>query len=85
MSIRMTSENPDTFHPVTDEEKELKILTVASIRTLKRGNKKYGNEEFEKDSIKDSIDSDITKEDFDKFLKIIVKNQSVERNKVGNQ
>ena len=35
----MTSGNPDTFYPVTGEEKELKMLTVASMRTLKHGNK----------------------------------------------
>ena len=41
----MTSGNPETFYPVTGEEKELEMLTIASIRKLKRGNKKRGNEE----------------------------------------
>ena len=58
LSIRMTSGNQDTFHPVTDEEKELEMLTVTSNHTLKRGNKKCGNEEVFR-LLNDSINSDI--------------------------
>ena len=60
LSIRMTSGNQDTFHPVTDEEKELEMLTVTSNHTLKRGNKKCGNEEVFR-LLNDSINSDINK------------------------
>ena len=61
------------------------MLTVASIRTLKHENKKCGNEEvFTQQKTKNSIDSDINKEDFDKLSKILVKSQAVKRNKVGN-
>ena len=74
----MTSGNPDTFYPSTEEEKELEMLT--SIRTLKRENKKCGNEEVFR-LVKDSIDSDITKEDFDRLLEILIKNQPVKRKK----
>ena len=52
-----------------------------------RGLKKWkfrGNEEVFR-LVKDSIDSDITKEDFDRLFEILIKNQSVKRNEVGNR
>ena len=42
----MTSGNLDTIHYVTGEKKELEMLIVASIHTLKHGNKKCGNNFF---------------------------------------
>ena len=55
----MTSGNPDLLFPVTGEEKEIEMLTVASIRTLKRGgNKNCRNEEYFR-LAQDSIDIDI--------------------------
>ena len=36
-------------------------------------------------SISKRLDSDITKEGFDRLLEILIKNQSVKRNKVGNR
>ena len=42
----MTSETPDVLYPIAIEEKELEIPIIASIQTLKRGNKKCGNEVF---------------------------------------
>ena len=41
----MTSGNPDAFYSVTCREEGLKMLTVASICTLKREHKKCGHEE----------------------------------------
>ena len=51
----MTSENPDILCPITVEKKELEMLKIVSIRTLKRGNKKCGNEEVF-NLVKDSFD-----------------------------
>ena len=41
----MTSQTPDMLYPIAVEEKELEMLIITSIQTLKRGNKKCGNEE----------------------------------------
>ena len=35
----MMSENPDMLYPIVVEEKELEMLMIISIRTLKRGEK----------------------------------------------
>ena len=75
----MTSGNPDLFYPVTVEERELKMLTAASIRTLKPGSKKCGNEEEVFRPLKDLVGSG-----FYRLKEIVIKNQSVNRNKVGN-
>ena len=36
----MTSETPDMIYPMAVEEKELEMLIIASIQTLKLGRKK---------------------------------------------
>ena len=41
----MTSETPIMLYNIAVEEKELEMLIIASIQTLKRGNKKCINEE----------------------------------------
>ena len=41
----MTLETPDILYPIAVEEKEFELLIIASIHTLKRENKKCGNEE----------------------------------------
>ena len=72
----MTSENPDMLYPIAVEEKELEMLIIASIRTLKRGNKKCGNEEVF-NLVKDSIDGVTMKEVFSNLLDILIQKQSV--------
>ena len=62
-------------------KRKLKMLIIASIQTLKRGNKKCGNEEVF-NLVKDSVDVVIKKEAFNNFL---VQKQSVKRNKIGNR
>ena len=79
----MTSENPNIRYPITIEDKELEVLTITSIQTLKCGNKKCGNEEVF-NLVKDSIDGVIKKEVVNNLLDILVQNQSVKRNKIGN-
>ena len=54
------------------------------FRSLKLGNEKCGNEEVF-GLVKDLIDSDIIKQDFDNLLEISTKNQSVKMNKFGNR
>ena len=63
----MTSETPDMLYAIAVEEEELEMLIIASIQTLKRGNKKCGNEEVF-NLVKDSVDGVIKKEVFNNFL-----------------
>ena len=49
------------------------MVTAASFRTLKWGNKNCGHEEVF-GLVKDLIASEIDKEDFDRLLKIFIKN-----------
>ena len=50
----MTSETPDMLYPIAVEEEELEMLIIASIETLKRGNKCGNQEVF--NVVKDSVD-----------------------------
>ena len=53
--------------PVLAEDKEIEMLIIASITTLKWSSKQCGrNEVF--DLVQSSLDSDITRETFDKLL-----------------
>ena len=79
------SETPDMLYPIAVEEKELEMLIIASIQTLKRGNKKCGNEEVF-NLVKDSVDGVIKKELFNNLLDILVQKQSTKETKseIGN-
>ena len=59
------------------------MLIIASIQTLKRGNKKCGKDEVFR-LFRDSVD-DVTKETFDKLLELLIQNQSVRLNIIGNR
>ena len=65
------SGTPDMLYPIASEKKELRILVIASIQTLKLGNKKCGNKEVF-NLVKDSVDGVIKKEVFNNFLDILV-------------
>ena len=80
----MTSETPDMLYLIAVEEKELELLIIASIQTLKRRNKKYGNEEVF-NLVKDSLDGVIKNKVFNNLLAILVQKQSIKRNKIGNR
>lgn len=49
------------------------MFTVVSICILRRGNKNCGYEDVFW-SVKDLIDNDINKEDFDRWSEILIKN-----------
>ena len=73
---------------ITDEtnnhfvnDKDLEILVIASIQTLKRGNKKCGREEVYR-SVNDSLNKDITRELLELILKSVIDNHSVNLNLV---
>ena len=55
------------FSSPTVEDRELEMLKITSIQTLKWGNKKYGKDEVLR-LFRDSVD-DVTKETSEKLLK----------------
>ena len=59
------------------------MLIIASIQTLKRGTKKCGKDEVFR-LFRDSVD-DVTTETFDKLLELLIQNQSVRLNIVGDR
>ena len=59
------------------------MLIIASIQTLKRGNKKCGKDEVFW-LFRDSVD-DVTKETFDKILELLIQNQSFRLSIVRNR
>ena len=79
----MTSESRDILYSIAVEEKDLEMLIIASIQTLKRENKKCGNEEVF-NLVKGSVDGVIKKEVFKNLLDTLVQKQSIKRNKIGN-
>ena len=62
--------------------KDLEILVIASIQTLKRGNKKCGREEFYR-LVNDSLNKGITREAFELILNSMIDNHSVNLNVIG--
>ena len=74
----MTSETTDMLYPIAAEEKELEMLIIASIQTLKRGNEICGNEEVF-NLVKDSVDGAIKKEVFNNLLDISEQKQSIKK------
>ena len=67
----------------TVQDIELEMLIIASIQTLKRGNKKCGKDEVFR-LFRDSVD-DVSKETFNKILGLLIQNQSIRLNIVGNR
>ena len=69
----MISETPEMLYAIALEEKELKLLTIASIQTLKR-------EVF--NLVRDSLDGVIKKEVFNNILDILVQKET--KLEIGN-
>ena len=81
-SLNFSSPATLNFSTSTVEDRELEMLLIASIQTLKWGNKKCRRDEISR-LFRDSVD-DVTKETFDKLLELLIQNQSVRLNIVGN-
>ena len=82
-SLNFSSPATLNFSTPTVEDRELEMLIIASIQTLKRGNKKCGKDEVFR-LFRDSVD-DVTTETFDKLLELLIQNQSVRLNIVGDR
>ena len=69
-SLKFSSPAALNFCTPTVEDRELEMLIIASIQTLKRGNKKCGEDEVFR-LFRDSI-VEVTKETFDKLLELLI-------------
>ena len=69
-SLNFSSPAALKFCTPTVEERKLEMLIIASIQTLKRGNKKCGRDEVFM-LFRDSIE-EVTKETFDKLLELLI-------------
>ena len=82
-SLNFSSSATLNFSTPTAEDRELEMLIIASIQTLKRGNEKCGKDEVFR-LFRYSVDG-VTKETFDKLSELLIQNQSVRLNIVGNR
>ena len=82
-SLNFSSSATLNFSTPTAEDRELEMLIIASIQTLKRGNKKCGKDEVFR-LFRYSVDG-VTKETFGKLSELLIQNQSVRLNIVGNR
>ena len=83
VSLNFSSTATLNFSTPTVEDRELEMLIIASIQTLKRGNKKCGKDEVFW-LFRDSV-ADVTKETFDKLLELLIQNQSFRLSIVRNR
>ena len=84
-NISDIAEIPDLKEvPHIVEGRDLKILIVASIETLKRSNKKCGKEEV-LHLVQESVDNEITKEHFEERLSKLTKCHSVQMKLFGTR
>ena len=63
---------------------KLQTLIVASIHTLKRGNKKCGNDEVFQ-LVSESLENEIIREFFDENLETLIQKQQMKSNCYGNR
>ena len=82
-SLNFSSPATSNFSTPTVQDIELEMLIIASIQTLKRGNKKCGKDEVFR-LFRDSVDY-VSKETFNKILGLLIQNQSIRLNIVGNR
>ena len=83
--IQILNKLPATLNLTTTtvKDKELEILLIASIQALKRGEKKCRKDEVFR--LFRDCGYDVNKENFDKLFELLIQNQSVRLNIVGNQ
>ena len=82
-SLNFSSPATLNFSTPTIEDRELEMLIIASIQTVKRRNKKFGKDEVFR-LFRDFVD-DVTKETFDKVLELLIQNKSVRLNIIENR
>ena len=83
MNCIITSDNMNTSSDIIDSAK-LETLIIASIQTLKRNNKKCGNDEVF-NLVSESLVNQVEREFFDKELEVLIKDQKVKSNFYANR
>ena len=83
MNCIITSDNMNTSSDIIDSAK-LETLIIASIQTLKRNNKKCGNDKVF-DLVSESLVNQVEREFFDKELEVLIKDQKVKSNFYANR
>ena len=77
---------PDETNNDFVNDKDMEIVVVASVQTLKRGNKKCGKEEVEVYSlVNESLNKDVRREAFELTLNSMINNHSVKLNIIGKR
>ena len=79
----MTPSTEDCLNSGLIDGKALETLIVASVRTLKRGNKKCGREEVSK-LVNDTLCNEICKDLFNETLDSLIENQFIKCNIISN-
>ena len=80
----MTSSTKDSLNSDLFDGEALKALIIASVRTLKQGNKKCGREEVSK-LVNDTLCNEICKDLFNKTLDSLIENQFIKCNIISNR
>ena len=80
----MTSSTEDCLNSDLFDRKALETLTIASVRTLKRGNKKCGREKVSK-LVNDTLCNEICKDLFNETLDSLNENQFIKCNIISNR
>ena len=80
----MTSSTEDCLNSDLFDGKALETLIIASVRTLKRGNKKCGREEVSK-LVNDTLCNEIWKDLFNETLDSLIENQFIKCNIISNR
>ena len=70
---------PDETNNDFVNDKDMEIVVVASVQTLKRGNKKCGKEEVYS-LVNESLNKDVRREAFELTLNSMINNHSVKLN-----
>lgn len=83
MNCIITSDNMNTSSDIIDSAK-LETLIIATIQTLKRNNKKCGNDEVF-DLVSESLVNQVEREFFDKELEVLIKDQKVKSSFYANR
>ena len=73
-----------TSSHVNIDDKEIELIIIASIETLKRQNKKCGKDEVFA-LVKDSLEEAITMESFEKSLALLQASNSIKCNIISNR
>ena len=83
-SVILRNIDTSTSDTIESTRTQLRTLIVASIHTLKRGNKKCGNDEVFQ-LVSESLENEINRKFFEEILETLIQKQRVKANRYGNR